>query len=477
MRWLPSLHVAYLSGKNKEFRFDEVEEDEKAPLQQGGVSDVSTTGSVMCTTCEAQISLRRGCYRRLMGTSAGIRGLVESYTRQMIEEHGAWPKNMLQLGLECRHRPPEGNVEGIYQDETAKILGQMDRAGEIDVFGKEIEGEEHRFVGEVGREGVPDDVMEHYLKITEFLNECGHFASLTAYVALCGVVEELDNVSISVSPEDDYSILYHVSRPPDVLLQYDCEFVPVEVYNGRDTLDTPSERYESDKYEQLRAYQTATSEFDIDCYPMLINRRSTDNLQGTVRQWNGMVIDTDYLLGPENRRREISDTLRFFDISETVAFVEEVEAADGTVITGSMYNEAGADSRLLRPASAIASNESKLPNRYLDRIRGGLQLHYVNSYYRRRYRVNSKEACELIQNVYNQLLREGGKDLGDAIDTAWQEARFGAAMTPVQRDQITDIAREIIDELIAQRIIFRQTGGDIHARRAEHPQQDLSFDI
>jgi hypothetical protein len=319
--------------------------------------------------------------------------------------------------------------------------------------------------------------MDHYLKINEFLNECGHFASLAAYVALCGVVEELNNVNISVNPEDNYSILYHVSRPPDVLLQYDSEFVPVEVYNGRNTLDTPSERYESNKYEQMRDCQTATSEFDINCYPMLINRRSTDDLQGTVRQWNGMVIDTDYLLAPESRRQEMIDTLRFFDITETVAFVDKIKAADGTVITGNMYNEAGAGSPLLRPTSAIASNASNLPDRYVDRIRGGLQLHYVNSYYRRRYRVNSKEACELVQNVYNQLLREGGKDLDDAIETAWEKARFGAAMSPVQREQITDLAQEITDELITQRVIFRQSGGNIHARRAEHPQQDLSFDI
>lgn len=404
------------------------------------------------------------------------RGLIESYTRQMIEEHRAWPKNMLQLGLECRQRPPEGNLKGIYQGETGKILAQMDRAGEVDVFERKVKGEEHKFVGEVGCGGVPGEVMDHYLKINEFVNECGHFASLSAYVALCKVVDELSKVSINVSPEDQYAVLYHTSRPPDVLLQYDNEFVPVEVYNGRNTLDTPGEGYESDKYEQMRDYQTATSEFDIDCYPMLINRRSTDSLRETVRQWNGMVIDTDYLLAPESRRQEINETIRLFDISETISFVDDIKASDGTVITGHMYNEAGSGDPLLRPSSAIASNASKLPDRYLNRIRGGLQLHYVNSYYRRRYKSNSREACELVQNVYNQLLREGGKEPTDAIETAWRKSRFGGSMNQTQRVQITEIAQEMIDELATQRVIFKDSGGDIHARRAEHPQQDLSFD-
>ncbi len=316
--------------------------------------------------------------------------------------------------------------------------------------------------------------MDRFERVDDFLEQSGHFGSLIAYVALCKIWDELDNTHVDVFPEGEYSVLYHVERPPDCFITYPNEYIPVEVYNGRDYLDTPGGGYESNKFEQLYDYANTPPGQDIDCHPFLINRRSTDDLKGRVRQWNGMAIDTDCIVACETQRSDIEDDLEFFRIDESVEFVPEVETSDGTYIDGEDYADAGPDSCLLRPTSTIGENARNLPDLYMERIRGGVQLHYVNSYYRRRHDQDSHHACRLIQELYNQLLRQGGKPQNEAIEDAWSGTNFGDAIDPSRRRHITNSVEDIIDELEGQRVIYRR-GSDIHARRGKHPQQGLSF--
>lgn len=384
---------------------------------------------------------------------------------------------MLRLELEClEKKKEEAVVEGIYQDKTGDILQEMKRAGEVNEFLVTINNEEHAFIAEPSCSTVSQEVRERFEKIDDFLERSGHFGALIAYVALAKVWDELNDTQVNVMPEGSYSILYHTGRDPDALMIYPNEFIPVEVYNGRDYLDTPGMGYQNTKYRQLQDYADVPAGHDLNCNPFLISRRSTDDFQSAVRQWDGMVIDTDCIIACEKWQADVEDNLDFFGINESVEFIPEVEASDGTLINGEDYNNTDSDSHLLRPTSTIAENEDKIPPFYMERVRGGIQLHYVNSYYRRRHDANSVQACRVVQELYNQLLRQDGKERDTAINDAWDGTRFGDAIDPKQRGMITEEINNIINELAKKRIIYKRKN-KIYARRAEHPQQDLSFTV
>jgi len=412
-----------------------------------------------------------------MSTEAAIKGIIEASVESRIAEHQAWPKNMLRLELECLEKKRQEQVtEGIYQTKTGSTIEELKRAGEINEFQEVINGEEHSFISEPNTSTVSQEVRERFERVDDFLEKSGHFGSLIAYVALCKVWDELSDTHVDVMPEGSYSVLHHTGRNPDSFVIYPNEYIPVEVYNGRDYLDTPGSGYQSNKHEQLHDYANVPEGHNLSCNPFLICRRSTDDLRGKLRQWDGMGIDTDCIVACETQRPGINEDLEFFAISGSVEFIPEVEAPNGSLINGEDYDNAGPDSPLLRPTGEIAENASNIPQFYMERIRGGVQLHYVNSYYRRRHDASSTQACRVVQTLYNQLLREGGKDRQTAISDAWEATNFRGSIPPRQEDIIKEEAGEIISNLEGKRVIFRR-GTDIYARKSKHPQQGLTFEI
>lgn len=433
----------------------------------------------MCTTCEDRFVLYTRGYPIAMTTGASIKAMVETSVKKQVSKYQAWPKNMLRLELEClRKKRQDGVVEGIYQDKTGEILEGMKRAGELNEFQEKINGEGHSFISEPGNSTVSQEVRGRFEKVDDFLEKSGHFGSLIAYVGLCAVWNELKDTNVDVMPEGSYNVLHHVNRNPDSFVVYPNEYIPVEVYNGRDYLDTPGSGYQSKKHKQLRDYANVPAGHSLKCNPFLICRRSTDDLRAKLRQWDGMSIDTDCIVACETQQADIEDDLDFFGISESVEFIPEVKAPDGTLIDGEDYDNASPDSSLLRPISAIAKSASDIPSFYMERLRGGIQLHYLNSYYRRRHDANSTQACRIVQTLYNDLLRQrqGGKDKQTAISDAWSATSFRGSIPPKQERTIKDKATAIINNLKDKRIIY-QRGSDIYARKAKHPQQGLKFDI
>jgi predicted acetyltransferase len=432
---------------------------------------------MMCTTCGAWVVLYTGCVLADMSTEAGIRAVVEGSVDIRLSNFQAWPKNMLRLELECLEKKQEDAVvEGVYQDKTGNILQQLKRAGEITEFKEEINSTEHSFIANPGCSEVSGDVKQRFKRVDEFLEKSGHFGSLVAYVALCKVWNELSDTNVDVMPEGSYSVLHHTERNPDSFVVYPNEYIPVEVYNGRDYLDTAGGGYQSNKHEQLQDYANVPEGHELQCNPFLICRRSTDDLRGALRQWDGMGVDTDCIVACENRQDEIEDDLEFFDIRESVEFIPEIKSPNGTMIDGEDYQNASSSSSLLRPTSAIGENTTEIPSFYMERVRGGVQLHYVNSYYRRRHDVSSIHACRVVQTIYNQLLRQGGKDRDTAISDGWDSTHFFDSIPSRQEKIIKEEANSIINNLASKRVIF-QRGGKIYARKAEHPQQGLRFDV
>lgn len=412
-----------------------------------------------------------------MSTEKAIQAVVEARIKEILEHHQAWPKNLLQLSLECQawEKSDKDASIGIYQNRTNNIIRRMSRAGEVSIFKVEYNGSERPFIGKQGCDSVSDEVWEHYTAFNKFIDQNGHFAALMAFVATCKLVDELNNVVINVYPEGNYSVIPHTDREPDLLLEYQDEWVPIEVYNGIDQLDIESEDYSNKKYRQLRDHADVPEGYQLNCNPFLINRRSTDDLKKQVKHWDGMVIDTDQLLANKEDEDEYKDVLKFFEIEESVTFLSPIKSPDGTEIDGEVYDDSSPSSPLFRPISALASEAAEIPEQYLKRIRGGIQLHYVNSIYRRRQDVTQPYTAMVLQNLYKQLLKEGGKTKSDAIDAGWAEANIRDAVPQIQRQSISKNVEKRVEELIDQNLVWRQNG-QIYARKAAFPKLGLVYE-
>jgi len=73
----------------------------------------------------------------------------------------------------------------------------------------------------------------------------------------------------------------------------------------------------------------------------------------------------------------------------------------------------------------------EIPQQYRERVRGGVQLHYVNTLYRAAEEPTRKASCLTIQQMYNNLLRSpSGIRRQDAIEEGYEDAceKYGRIM-------------------------------------------------
>jgi hypothetical protein len=218
------------------------------------------------------------------------------------------------------------------------------------------------------------------------------------------------------------------------MFQLPQEQVPVEVYNGRDVIDTPGPGYESEKYDQLDGLQAdSDSDSHIDVNPFLICRRSTDSIKTNLRKWNGLAVDTGLILMCEDVRSEYLDNLEFFNLGQIVEFVPRFRTRSGALIDGEGYSERALNDDVddINPevmaenlrGDTSGSGIQRVPKQYHQRVRGGIHLQYVNSLYRTASGPNQKAAARVIINLYHNLLRSDGLDRISALDDAWAETR------------------------------------------------------
>jgi hypothetical protein len=405
-----------------------------------------------------------------MAPDRGLTGperYAESRVEQILDDHEAWPANVLKL--EC-----EG--VGIYQNITGRVISHLEDQGEISKSTVSLRGYHVPFIGRPGDSIEPsEEIRDATVRLYEFLEESGHFGDLTAYVALCKVHSEIGNniTSMDVLPEGSRAdVLAAPNTSPDGLVILPDEYVPIEVYNGQNYLGTGHK-----KHNQLR---NASRSGEIESNPFLINRRCDEELKKEVRRMNGMVVDTDCILACKADYPDFDETLSLFNLSDIVHLLPKLENADGYQLgTEEFEAAAGSDSQAdrLRPPSQMAGAAEELPDQYMKRIRGGLQLQYVNSFYRRAGGSIEKDACFVLQTIYNQLLREGGKTRNDALEEGWSGAaekyrRLNKADST--RSSILDQTGEFLSELRQQGVVVERSG-KLHARASEHPQQAISF--
>jgi hypothetical protein len=372
---------------------------------------------------------------------------------------------------------------GIHQNETGQAMNAMQDAGDIQEVKHPIDGQDIPFAARPDVENLDGEpIVNHTDQMYDFLLESSEFANLTAYVALCQIYEELSGrIDMEVLPERRYQhLLPHAGNGvPDAMLRLPGEWAPVEVYNGANYLNN-----ESRKFYQVRNLSSDDSA-DTPANPIFINRRSDDSVRDSIRKSeNGMVIDTDCILTTDSLYDEYRDVIELFGLSDLIYPLPELEVTDGSTLNGQEYDSLSENADAagkLRPPADMLTDIDELPEQYLKRIRGGVQLLYVNSLYRRTDDPFRSDACYVVQTLYNQLLREGGKERDAAIRDAWDASidqwnriRQIESEDGDRKEAVLDRVRSIVTQLQNERIIFLGDG-QIYARKASHPQTSLSF--
>jgi len=375
----------------------------------------------------------------------------------------------------------------VYQNTTGIALDNSD-----EIERETIDGMPFYFRPDTTlREIRASQVHQHTSRIYKFAEKTGEFANLVAYVVLCKIYDELDGSlhPLDLYPENDSPmILSHTERVPDAMLRFPTEYAPIEVYNGMDYLNG-----RTDKWDQL--HDLSTDENDMsDCSPILINRRSeSGEFKDKLRKQNVTVIDTDCVFTSEELFEEYEDAIESLHLTKRYEIIQGIEGATGEKLVGVDYDlqranvakndddDRGAESQRqarLTPPSEMLSDIELIPPQYRKRVRGGVQLHYVNTLYRQTTEPTERASALVIQQMYNNLLRaEVGVPQQDAIDAGYQNAseQYTKIISRQPEEAVRKQARLLVSNLVDKRIIFKRDG-KLSARKSTHPQQDFSFD-
>lgn len=406
-----------------------------------------------------------------MSGTARAKQFAKQVTLKRLNNNPAWPMTAFQL--ECE-------MAGVYQSTSGTALDELHEAGEVGRHRIRLDGKPRTYF--TRPENPPPDpdpvVKEAHRQFEEFISTRSYYANLVAYVTLCKIYDEIGDyvLGFDVYSEGEHTIMLGgTTRKPDAVIRLPNEHVPVEVYNGGDYLGK-----NTSKFTQLNDLHY--DDEGMPSHPLLINRRSDDALKTHARrEWNSVVIDTDCMLACETRRDEIEEELDLLHLLPRIDFRPEVETTDGQTFDGETYenlSEASEDVLKLRPPSKMLANwDDVIPDQYMERVRGGVQLQYINSIYRRGHERTRQDACLVLQEMYHILLRAGGKKRDVLLEEGWEQAteRYSSLKAEQQRKPaILDEARDLLNMVRDEKMISNRNG-QLHARQATHPQQDLTF--
>lgn len=401
----------------------------------------------------------------------GVLGEVEESLRssldRLLDEYPAWPRREFNLMMESRE---------LYQDTTATAIDYYDEVSRVDVDGKKFYCYNNTSKSDI-RNSEP---YNKKFRIDQFLSESGNMANLATYIAICKVYDELNIPEMEVRPEDDFRMtLYHTGRVPDAFISFSNEYVPVEVYNGGDYVNS-----RNDKHDQLMDLKSDEDD-DIECNPMFFNRRSTGNYKEKMVKRNITIVDTDWIIASESLYSEYQDAIRFFELDSLVHVLSKLEVANGDLFDGNDYDiqENGAQNHTtkernsaLLPPTQMTTDADKLPPDYIPRIRGGIQLHYVYTRYRTTSDSRRGAASLVVQNMYNNLLRaESGIPRTDAVAQGWEDATeqydwIGQFEKPEVNQEVDEIIQELRNAHVIRKYEDRLT-----PRGGTHPQPSFSM--
>jgi hypothetical protein len=133
----------------------------------------------------------------------------------------------------------------------------------------------------------------------------------------------------------------------------------------------------------------------------------------------------------------------------------------------------------LTPPQDMISDVNNLPDDYLKRVRGGVQLQYVYTLYRRATNSTStrRGAALVMQETYNNILRaDVAVDRDAALQDGWDDAEEQYNwLNQMEKSEIMEEADNIVDELEEEKILTIPKNGKISPRQATHPAPTFSF--
>lgn len=402
-----------------------------------------------------------------MGILPQVAPSLQGRLDKILEDYPAWPRREFNLSMESRQ---------FYQDTTSKAIDNYSDVSRVTVDGKVFYCYNDT-VKDTIRGSEPYDKK---FRIDQFLSQSGNMANLATYIAICQVYTELEVDLMEVRPEDDFRMtLYHTDRIPDAYIRFPNEHVPVEVYNGGDFVND-----RNDKHDQLMDLKS-TEDQDIECNPMFVNRRSTIDYKEQMLDQNITIIDTDLLFASESLYQDYQDAIDFFDLDSIVEVLPRLKATNGDLIDGDDYDiQVNGDqgystserNEALLPPAEMTTDSDKLPDEFLKRVRGGIQLHYVYTLYRGTSDSVRRAACLVVQNMYNNLLRaDTGVPRDEAISQGWDDATDQYDWINQLDEQ--EIQKEIVDIIqhLRDAHVLRKYENTLTTRSATHPQQSFSM--
>jgi len=391
---------------------------------------------------------------------------IETAVDQRLTDYDAWPANIFKLELE---------KAGVYQNFAGRALAELRENRTIE----REEANNYPYIVAAG-DNAPSSsstvrsMTEKFYTLTDGDDTKPLFGEIAFYATLCTEISKLsDDVDAEAHPKDEYASLLHGNTERvDCLLRVNQEYFPVEVHNGMGLITTGSER-------KRRQVDRNSAEGNNPSNPVLGSRIIGKNMRKYVRDRNGTVIDTGAILAcEETNDNNLSDALEFLNISELVEIVPPIETSEGYKLTGEKYeNFLNSHIDRLLPEK-LSSSASNLPEEYRKAVTGGLQLQYVNTYYRQAADVIGKEAGWVLQFGFHSLLRQsGGFSRSKLVEEGWDqfsEEYRNIEKAKAREGAIRERTRDYISELESENVISDKSGG-LYARASIHPHASLKF--
>lgn len=391
-----------------------------------------------------------------------VRGTINN----ILSETPAWPENPLKLRLESI---------GIYQDFSGPAIKELEENNEIE----RIQLGEHRYItNPESATKEPDeeihDATERFYEVLENQNRA-FFAECVTYVVLCHIYQDVKSrLDIDVLPKGNYPRkMRGFTSELDGLVEMQHELFPIEVYNGQ--------KYMMDSHSKMNDANTLSFDEEPISNPLIISRISSEEARKRVFGLNGLIIDAGKIFVCEEKHPNIESALETLKISDHVELLPKFETSKGTELDGRTYHDLARDthggySEIVPDKMSDAGEE--MSDEVIKRFKGGIYLLYVNTFYRRASERIEREACLVLQEFYNRLLRKSGStDYDELIDISWDNflEKHTRLKNPANRkDAILQQTRDYISRLVSEGIVQRHESG-VYTPGADHPNKTLSF--
>ncbi|MGB9952152.1 hypothetical protein ACOZ4F_07085 [Haloarcula marismortui] len=385
--------------------------------------------------------------------------IVKRAVNDHLDKEYAWPRTILEFEL---------RGAGVYPDFVGQSLLELHEAG---IIGEQTEIEGRKYLTRNQGGGEISQIMRNCVDgYYDLLDEVGKFGELVAYAALCDVSSDYDNLIYHVLPESDQTHrLQGISYEPDVFIEFGDKCTPVEVYNG-------TEYITKDKKKVQKQTLRAASRENPHSRPLLVAPLVSEEAEEVVLNGDGVATQFGKPLVCRNKLSQYERYLEYLNVKSNFRYIPPIKTKDGTEIDGEEYD------RILGSAEYRGITEEKIksdriPDEYIERIRGGIQLVYVSSIYPEASNKIEEYACLVLQPLFHHLLRNDGVSEPELLDFGWDDftERYPKAKGGVSKEAVFEMTQNYIEHLLDIGMIVEE-GGSMSTYESKHPHLSLSLD-